>query len=33
MKTKLKDPKQINFIGKFLNTRGATTFFFIVIFF
>ena len=27
--TKLKDPQQINFIGRLLNTRGATTFFII----
>ena len=27
--TKLKDTKQISFIGKFLNTRGATMFFII----
>ena len=25
--TKLKDPQQINFIGRILNTRGATMFF------
>ena len=25
--TKLKDPQQISFIGKLLNTRGATMFF------
>ena len=25
--TKLKDPQQINFIGRLLNTRGATMFF------
>ena len=24
--TKLKDPQQINFIGRLLNTRGATMF-------
>ena len=28
-KTKLKDPQQISFIGKLLNTRGATMFFII----
>ena len=27
--TKLKDPQQINFIDRFLNTRGATMFFII----
>ena len=27
--TKLKDPQQISFIGKLLNTRGATMFFII----
>ena len=27
--TKLKDPQQISFIGRLLNTRGATTFFMI----
>ena len=27
--TKLKDPQQINFIGRLLNTRGATMFFII----
>ena len=27
--TKLKDPQQINFIGRILNTRGATMFFII----
>ena len=27
--TKLKDPQQISFIGKLLNTRGATRFFII----
>ena len=27
--TKLKDPQQISFIGKILNTRGATMFFII----
>ena len=27
--TKLKDPQQISFIGKLLNTRGATIFFII----
>ena len=27
--TKLKDPQQISFIGKFLNIGGATMFFFI----
>ena len=27
--TKLKDPKQIIFIGKLLSTRGATVFFII----
>ena len=26
-KTKLKDPQQISFIGRLLNTRGATMFF------
>ena len=25
--TKLKDPQKINFIGRILNTRGATMFF------
>ena len=28
-KTKLKDPQQISFIGRLLNTRGATMFFII----
>ena len=28
-KTKLKDPQQISFIGKLLNTHGATMFFII----
>ena len=28
-KTKLKDPQQISFIGRFLNTCGATMFFII----
>ena len=28
-KTKLKDPQQINFIGKLLRNTGATTFFII----
>ena len=28
-KTKLKDPQQISFIGKLLNTRGAIMFFII----
>ena len=27
--TKLKDPQKINFIGRILNTRGATMFFII----
>ena len=27
--TKLKDPQQINFTGRLLNTRGATMFFMI----
>ena len=27
--TKLKDPQQINFIGRLLNTHGATMFFII----
>ena len=27
--TKLKDPQQISFIGRFLNTRGGTMFFII----
>ena len=27
--TKLKDPQQISFIGRILNTRGATMFFII----
>ena len=27
--TKLKDPQQISFIGRLLNTRGATMFFII----
>ena len=27
--TKLKDPQQISFIGRFLNTRGETMFFII----
>ena len=27
--TKLKDPQQIHFIGRLLNTRGATIFFII----
>ena len=27
--TKLKDPQQINFVGRLLNTRGATMFFII----